>query len=474
MSTSGSKGFFGLATQGTSNAQMTTSPADAAYRYIEAISAPFRPMDVSRTRLPTIGDTPLPRNAYKVGTSVQTVVGLEATPNIMGRLLYLLMGKAELNNPAGWLGTGVNHRVRMEPTDQYQVPYFAARRGVGSSILEEAMGCKIGRATLDFQSAAAAQGAFEIVGRVPGELAQAPVAAVRETHVFLFTNTAESGTFKIVTTYGQTADITLDGATPTTTLNAIRQALATLFNANGVSIYGASYENDGANHAFSIVFDAFDTVGATSFADVALLDGAAGAIADAGQSVVVVPGSAGINFDATPILTVVNEEADFAIETADGTYSDWSDGVIALGVRIEWNNMLTSPQRYRIGSPYPIDFTLLDREATVTVSLEIDDPTLYRKVYYAGGKWNPKPWVGGFRVKATSAEKELTGANGVALFPTAWKPLANSLHFQTMLIVNEPQKVVEATLTASLLKSKLNSVEAMQFNILTNQGVAFS
>jgi hypothetical protein len=42
-----------------------------------------------------------------------------------------------------------------------------------------------------------------------------------------------------------------------------------------------------------------------------------------------------------------------------------------------------------------------------------------------------------------------------------------------MLIVNEPQKVVEATLTASLLKSKINSVEAMQFNILTNQGAAF-
>lgn len=473
MSTSGSKGFFGLATQGVSNAQMIVEPAEAAYRYIEAISAPFRPMDVSRTRLPTIGDTPLPRNAYKVGTSVQTVVGLEATPNIMGRLLYLLMGRAELNNPVGWLGTGVNHRVRMEPTDQYQVPYFAARRGVGSSILEQAFGCKVGRATLDFQAGAAAQGAFEIVGRVPAELASAPVAAVRETHVFLFDIAATGGTFKIVTPYGQTADITLEGATPTNTLNAIRQALATLFNTNGVSIYGAAYENDGSNHAFSIVFDSFATVGATSFADVALLDAGASPIAVAGESVVVVDGSAGINFDAAPILTVVNEEADFAIETADGVYSDWSDGVVALGVRIEWNNMLTSAQRYRIGSPYPIDFTLLDREATVTVSMEIDDPTLYRKVYYAGGTWNPKPWVGGFRVKATSAEKELTGANGSTLLPYSLEALANSLHFQTMLIVNEPQKVVEATLTASLLKSKINSIEAMQFNILTNQGVAF-
>ena len=205
-----------------------------------------------------------------------------------------------------------------------------------------------------------------------------------------------------------------------------------------------------------------------------MLDDQAAAIAAPDASVVDIDGSAGINFDASPILTVVNEEAKFEIETADGVYSDADDNVIALGVQIEWTNMLTSPQRYRIGSPYPIDYTLLDREAVVTVSLEIDDPTLYRKVYYSGGAWNPKPWVGGFNVKATSAEKELTGTNGSDLVPYSLEALANSLHFQTMLIANEPQKVVEATLTASLLKSRLNSVEAMQFNILSGYNIPFS
>lgn len=474
MSTSGSKGFVGLATQGPSNADMTSTPLDAAYRYVEAIAAPFRPMDVSRTRLPTIGDTPLPRNAYKVGTSVQSTVALEATPNIMGKLLYLLMGRAEVNQPVGWSGTGVNHRVRMEPTDQYRVPYFAMRRGVGSSILEQAFGCKIARGQLAFQAGAAAQASFDIQGRVPAELEEAPTAGQRTVRVLTFTNTAQGGTFKVVTPHGQTADITVDGATPTTTLNALRAALSTLFSSAGISLYAASYENTGSEHAFTLTFDAFATVGALSFADVALLDAASDPIADAGEDVVALDGSAGINFDASPILTVVNEEATFEIETADGIYSDADDNVIALGVQIEWTNMLTSPQRYRIGSPYPIDYTLLDREATVTVSLEIDDPTLYRKVYYSGGSWNPKPWVGGFRVKATSAEQELTGADGSTLLPYSLEALANTLHFQTMLIANEPQKVVEATLTASLLKSRLNSVEAMQFNILSGYSVPFS
>lgn len=474
MSTSGSKGFIGLATQGPSNADMTSTPTDAAYRYVEAIAAPFRPMDVSRTRLPTIGDTPLPRNAYKVGTSVQSTIALEATPNIMGKLLYLLMGKAEVANPIGWSGSGVNHRIRMEPTDQYRVPYFAMRRGVGSSILEEAFGCKIARGQLAFQAGAAAQASFDIQGRVPAELDEAPVAGVRTVRVLTFTNTAQGGAFKIVTPYGQTANISLNGAMPTATANAIRSALAALFSGAGVSLYAVSYENTGNEHAFAVAFDAFDNVGALSFADVALLDGSDDPIADAGEDVVELDGSAGINFDASPILTVVNEEATFEIETADGIYSDADDNVIALGVQIEWTNMLTSPQRYRIGSPYPIDYTLLDREAVVTVSLEIDDPTLYRKVYYAGKKWNPKPWVGGFRVKATSAEQELTGMNGSNLVPCSLEALANTLHFQTMLIANEPQKVVEATLTASLLKSRLNSVEAMQFNILSGQSVAFA
>lgn len=352
MALSGSQGFVGIATQGPTLTNMNTAPADGAYEYIEAMAAPFRVNDVTRTRRPTIGAKPLPRNAYKVGTSVQAAIGFEATTNIAGKMLTMLMGHADAPVEDGEVHT---HIVRMAEANQYQIPYFALRRGVGTQILETALGCKIGRGVMNFAAGDALQMSFDIQGRVPS----------------------------------------FDAAPPGT-----------------------------------------------------------------------------ITYDESPILTVVG--GDLEIETASGVFTGASGGVISLGASIEWGNMLTGPDRYRIGSPYVIDWTLLDRVATVTLQMELNDDALYKKVYYAGGTvWDPTPWIGGFWVKAVSAETPLATAGAVAT-PHSIKATANTLNFQAMLVANEPQRVVEATLVAQLLKSEDDGAEPLEFEIVTDRATAFA
>lgn len=352
MAPSGSQGFVGIATQGPTLTNMSEAPLDAAYTYIEAMAAPFRVNDVTRTRRPTIGAKPLPRNAYKVGTSVQSAIGFEATADVAGKMLTMLMGHADAPAVDGDVNS---HLIRMAAANQYQIPYFALRRGVGTQILETALGCKIGRGVMNFAAGDALQMSFDIQGRVPG----------------------------------------FDAAAPAT-----------------------------------------------------------------------------INYDASPILTVVG--GDLEIETADGVFTGASGGVISLGASIEWVNMLTGPDRYRIGSPYVIDWTLLDRAASITLQMELNDDALYKKVYYAGGTvWDPTPWIGGFWVQAVSAETPLATAGAVAT-PYSLKASANSLHFQAMLVANEPQRVVEATLVAQLLKSEDDDEEPLEFEIVTDRETAFA
>lgn len=350
MGLSGSEGFVGIATQGPTPANMESAPLATAYEYAEATAAPFRVNDVTRTRRPTIGANPLPRNAYKIGTSVQASVGFEATTQIAGKFLTMLMGHAANPTVDGTVNT---HVISMLSSNQYQVPYFALRRGVGSTILESAIGCKIARGVMNFSAGDAVNMAFDIQGRVPG----------------------------------------FDAAAPGT-----------------------------------------------------------------------------ITYDASPILTTV--EGELQVDMGSGLVGP-AGGVISLGASIEWVNLLSPADRRRIGSPYAIDFTLLDRMATVTLQVELANDALYKKVYYNGGTvWSPTPWIGGFSVRAQSAETPLATAGAVAT-PHSITVGADMLHFQTMLVANEPQRIVEATLVAQLLKAD-GSDEPLQFTVVTDKATAFA
>lgn len=458
MALSGSQGFFGIATQGPSNAQMNSAPAEGLFDYIEAISAPFRPNDVSRTRRPTIGDDPLPRNAYKVGTSVAASVGLEATANIMGKLLYLTLGNADAPVAEG---DAYKHRLRMNPANRYQVPYFAARRGVGAQLLEEALGCKVARNVLAFNAGDAVVSNVDLVGRVPGFMGSLPTAE-GAVQTITFAETPDSGTFTLLTELGETAVITFSADAGILAAN-MATALNTLYGPGAVSVSGAG--------PFTITWAAHGYIAPLTVAQNDLE--ADGSSVVSPSLAMVAAGSAGIAYDTTPILTVVGSDTDLTIETASGVYTGADGGVISLGAQIEWVNMLTRADRYRIGSPFPIDYTLLDRVATVTLNMELDDPALYKKVYFAGGTvWDPSPWVGGFRVKATSAEKPFEDDAGDPM-GYSMEVLANSLHFQAMLVVNEPQRVVEATLQAQLLKAPAGQ-EPLAIDIVTDRAVAFA
>lgn len=456
MGLSGSQGFYGVATQGPSNANMITSPAEGAYMYFEATSAPFQPQDVARPRLPTIGAAPLPRNVYKVGTSVASQLGFEATTHAFAKMLYLLLGRADAPVADGnsWM-----HNIRMNPNNQYEAPYFAARRGVGTQIMDQATGCKLSTAQIDFQAGAAVMATFGLNGRVPGALTTYPAA---EPAIWVLTFDADStaGNFTLLdANVGATAAITFN-ADITVLAASIKTALDTLY---GVA---DTVGTAGVGEAVTITY-ADDGYRALSYV-AGTLDG------DAPVLTATEAGSGGILYDDSPILTVVSETADMQIETSTGVYEGSADGIISLGARLTFGNQLSDPSRYRIGSPYPIDWTLLDRAGAVELSMEIDDPALFRKVYYNGGAmWDPTPWVGGWKLKSTSALKPFTDAGAVAR-PWSVEVTANTLHYNAFLIANEPQRIVTAVLQAQLLKSNTDGQEPLQFAIRSDRPIAYN
>jgi hypothetical protein len=305
---------------------------------------------------------------------------------------------------------------------------------------------------------------MDILGRIPGELGAYPSSTAEVQTVTPHADSA-SGSFTLVTDYGETISIVFNSGNTATSAANLQGALAAQVGPGNVSVAWS------VDHFVVTFAAALGNMSQMQVGDNSLVDGVAAPVADPVVATTT-PGQMGIAYDLSPILTVVSTTADLLIETSDAVYQGAADGVISLGAQIERSNLLTPPTRLRIGSPYPIDYTLLDREAVITLNMEIDDPALYRKVYYAGGSWNPEPWVGGFKIKATSAERPFT--IGATPTPFSLEVLANSLHFNTMLIVNEPQKVVEATLTASLLKSADNDEEALEFKVVTDQAPAFS
>lgn len=362
MSISGSQGFVGLATQSALGA----APQEGAYTYFEAIAAPMVPRDLARARRPTIGDQPLPRNAYKVGTSVSGSLGIEATPNALGQLLYLLLGHADAPDVDG---DAQDHVLRFNPADQYAIPYFRARRGVGTQILESAADCKFAQAVLTFAPGDSVQAALNYQGRIPSQALTYPAAASAVQNI-LFDVATTSGAFTLVTDAGESGSITFS-ATAGTMASNIQTALVALY---GVGAVTCAYDTD----HYEVTWGAAElrelmSIGASS------LNGDTPVLAHNSE------GSAGITYDDGPVLVVGSDDADVTLETDVGLFQGAADGVITMGVEMTFSNMLTPPTRLRIGSPYPIDFTLLDRDVQIRIQLEIDNPTLYRKVFNAGG-----------------------------------------------------------------------------------------
>lgn len=414
MSISGNSGFYGVATQVDKDTFNSAGP----YTWFEATEAPFQIQEVARTRRPTIGDSPFPRGAYKAGVSFGSVIGLELTPSAPGQLLYYTMGD-----------------VLSSSTFVYVVD----------------------------------------VSGVTGDFSL-DVGGVETTSLIPQTNPTVEDFYAAIASAGEDTDnyvVFYDGATTFYVYDVVGDATvaAGATNGNGVVVsagtthYGHIFRPLSTDKYFLPYFSIIRGVGGQvqergrgAKIQTATIAFAAGDAVQGRWTILgIEPGqdssSVTPTYDDGVVMTMISNAANISLDINGNVYD--ASNIDVLSATFEANNMLTPPDRYKIGSKYPIDFTCLDRTARMTMNLEISDDTLYNEIHYTGaGVWKDVPALGSFRIVAANSDAT----------PAQLAMRASNVFFTGMLIANEPRRVVQAQLTAEVLRN--TSGVDMQFELM--------
>lgn len=162
-------------------------------------------------------------------------------------------------------------------------------------------------------------------------------------------------------------------------------------------------------------------------------------------------------YDTNPIMTMTGSGSSLTAVINGTTYGSGSGTIIdVLAAQMQVANIFP-PKRYRVGSVEDIDLTLVERSGTIQIVAEISDDNLYDEICYDGNNWKETVSTGTLQVVAS---------DGQSTPHTLQMDVSNAL-FNTFLVANEPERIVTATFSTTVLKD--DGGDTLKFTLVTDK-----
>jgi hypothetical protein len=415
--------------------------------FVDAIAPGFAVAENTKVRRSHIGQSPYERGAYKVGVGAPISATFEATPNIMGTILNLALGKVES-------GDWFNLKLSVAPTTGNILIWISptvVTLSCAATDFAAEIKTKFEASTL--VNVGANPTRRVIVNKIDdtnyniGFINQPTLAWLYKTDDVLQTHL---GTVTLTDVAGGAHLIRLDPAA--------KYAIPWFTAWRSIGTVLKEVALNGKVASLDMIFAGQDAV-------IASMNGAAlnPRRLDQGSSDPVdsLPTP---TYDTTPVLTVM--DGSHATITIGGVKygSRATSPIDVLGARLRFmNNLTPMDERYRVGSKFPAGLDVLSRGTSVELSTEFADAALYDALLYSANEWNAQPITGSVTLAATTSVapgsvQHVLQAN------------LNNVLFSAQSVVPQPRQLIRAALTATSLStgSTQSEVEFYLFNEATS------